>query len=158
MGKQDQEEPFSEYFCRKIPRVLQFIFLAVKLTGVTRTRSYFRRRHPWPKRQESNVFVYFPSSFFFFTKVFIFSYSYPFSSSFLLFTLPRRFNDFLRLVAILFSRKKTFDSRFNTFEIQMQLNKSMHFMVKLYTPFSHCFTFVQYRFADRFSSIDDRVI
>lgn len=95
---------------------------------------------------------------FLFSKVFIFSYSYPFSSSFLLFTLPRRFNDFFRDVAILFSRKKIFDSRFNTFEIQMQLNKSMHIMVNFYTPFSYCFTFVQYHFVDRLSSINDRVI
>lgn len=95
---------------------------------------------------------------FLFSKVFIFSYSYPFSSSFLLFTLPRRFNDFFRDVAILFSRKKIFDSRFNTFEIQMQLNKSMHIMVNFYTLFSYCFTFVQYHFVDRLSSINDRVI
>lgn len=95
---------------------------------------------------------------FLFSKVFIFSYSYPFSSSFLLFTLPRRFNDFFRDVAILFSRKKIFDSRFNTFEIQMQLNKSMRIMVNFYTPFSYCFTFVQYHFVDRLSSMNDRVI
>lgn len=96
---------------------------------------------------------------FLFSKVFIFSYSYPFSSSFLLFTLPRRFNDFFRDVAILFSRKKIFDSRFNTFEIQMQLNKSMVNISWLtFILFSYCFTFVQYHFADRFSSINDRVI
>lgn len=96
---------------------------------------------------------------FLFSKVFIFSYSYPFSSSFLLFTLPRRFNDFFRDVAILFSRKKIFDSRFNTFEIQMQLNKSMVNISWLtFILFSYCFTFVQYHFANRFSSINDRVI